>query len=544
MQNRHWCTPQEAKALFRSHEEFAILDVREQEEFSRSHMLLASCAPLSRLELMVRALVPCRQVPIILIDEGSEPQPTRAERAAAVLAAMGYVRPIVLRGGMTAWRQAGYVDFNGVGALSKGFGEYVEAHQHTPRLEPAAIKDLLDSNEKAVVIDVRPRDEFNRMNIPGAVNAPGCEVAYRAADLVPDDDTTIVINCAGRTRSIIGTQTLINAGLPNRIVALKGGTMNWQLAGFTLDYGTTLRTAPPSLHALDVARERANKIALTYDVRFIDAATLDSWREEAESRTLYIFDVRQPEEYAAGHLPGSRSAQGGQLVQATDEYAAVRNARFVLVDDTEIRAIMTAHWLIQMGYPEIYVLQGGLGHSGLGSRGLEYGSEPITSINLPELPTISAVELNAQLHTDHPPLVINVGMSSTHRAGHIPGAIWVPRSYLHLAGDNVIRSAHIVITSDTELHAHLAAHDATKLWPHARTEVLSGGKDGWKTAGLDVDSGMPVALAAEDDIWYKPYTDVHARPEAMQGYFDWEFGLVERIAKDGDVTFRLFPKKK
>ncbi|HIU16814.1 MAG TPA: hypothetical protein IAB01_00005 [Candidatus Avidesulfovibrio excrementigallinarum] len=541
MPDRTYCTPQDAKALFQKHGEFAVLDVREQEEFSRSHMLLASCVPLSRIELMVEALVPCKQIPVLLVDEGGEPEPARAERAADVLTEMGYTTPIVLRGGMAAWRQAGYVDFNGVGALSKGFGEYVEEQQNTPRLEPAEIKKLLDSDAKTVVIDVRPRNEFNIMNIPGAINAPGCEVTYRVADLVPDADTTIVINCAGRTRSIIGTQTLINAGLPNRVVALKGGTMNWQLAGFTLDYGTTLRTAPPSLHALDVARERACRVAKACGVRFIDATTLDGWRKEAESKTLYIFDVRQPEEYNAGHLPGSRNAQGGQLVQATDEYAAVRNARFVLVDDTEVRAIMTAHWLIQMGYPEIYVLKGGLGQSGLGARGLLYGPEPAASVRLPELPTISAAELSTQLEEPNPPLIINVGTSKGHRVSHIPGAVWVPRSYLRLAGELVAKSDRVVMTSDTELHAALAAHDAIQMWPDVQIAVLRGGNAGWQAAGLAAADGMPVALAAEDDVWYKPYTDINAKPETMKSYFDWEFGLVEQIRKDGDVAFRLIP---
>ena len=56
---------------------------------------------------------------------------------------------------------------------------------------------------------------------------------------------------------------------------------------------------------------------------------------------------------------------------------------------------------------------------------------------------------------------------------------------------------------------------------------------------MPLEEGMPAALCAEDDVWYKPYTDINARPEAMQGYFDWEFGLVERIKKDGDVRFTL-----
>jgi rhodanese-related sulfurtransferase len=239
-------TPQEAKQLFGRQCEFAVLDVREQEEFSRSHMLLASCAPLSRLEMMALDLVPCKCVPVILVDSGAETGPSRAQRAAAVLSTMGYRKPLVLRGGMKAWLAAGYVGFTGVGALSKGFGEYVEEEQRPPRLEPAELKAIMDSGKPFVVIDVRPRDEYGNMNISGGINAPGCEITYRIADLAPDPETTIIVNCAGRTRSIIGTQTLRNAGVLNKVVALKGGTMNWQLAGYTLEYGAARSTAPPS----------------------------------------------------------------------------------------------------------------------------------------------------------------------------------------------------------------------------------------------------------------------------------------------------------
>ena len=49
----------------------------------------------------------------------------------------------------------------------------------------------------------------------------------------------------------------------------------------------------------------------------LDAVQLDSMRADA-SRTTYLFDVRLREAYRAGHLPGSLSAPGGQLVQATD----------------------------------------------------------------------------------------------------------------------------------------------------------------------------------------------------------------------------------
>jgi rhodanese-related sulfurtransferase len=538
--NRKYIAPQEAKALFAKRGEFAVLDVREQEEFSRGHMLLASCAPLSRLEILVSALVPCRKVPVILVDSGEERVSPRAERACRVLAAMGYARPVTLTGGMKAWLGDGYVEFTGVGALSKGFGEYVEEEQRTPRLDPRAVKALVDSGEDHVIIDVRPTEEYGNMHIPGGINAPGCEVTYRFADLVPNDAATVIINCAGRTRSIIGAQTLRNAGIPNKVVALKGGTMNWQLAGYPLEYGAALRTAPPSPRALDVARKRAASVAGKYGISFVAGEKLREWQAESGERTLYIFDVRQPEEYALGHIPGSRNAQGGQLVQATDEYAAVRNARYVLVDDTEVRAIMTAHWLKQMGLPDVHVLGGGLGGSGFGNTGLQHGPEPSALPVLPEVRAVSAQELREKLAGANPSLtVIDAGVSSLHRKGHIPGAAWVARSYLELARTAYPEAKDIVLTSDSDIHARLSAADAAGLWPDASVSALRGGTPSWIAAEFPLEQGMPTALCAEDDVWYKPYTDIHAGPEAMKGYFDWEFGLVQRIKKDGDVVFPL-----
>ena len=99
---------------------------------------------------------------------------------------------------------------------------------------------------------------------------------------------------------------------------------------------------------------------------------LDRWRADG-TRTLYLFDVRDPPEYAAGHVAGAISAPGGQLVQATDQYAGTLGARIVLVDDAEVRAVMTASWLKQMGWKDVFVLVASGTETGLpkalGSRG-------------------------------------------------------------------------------------------------------------------------------------------------------------------------------
>src|SRR5205823_6916356 len=214
--------------------------------------------------------------------------------------------------------------------------------------------------EKVLIVDRRPIGEFRNMSIPGAFDCPGAELVYRVPDRVPSPDTLVVVNCAGRTRSIIGAQSLRNAGLPNPVIALENGTMGWELAGLELARGREDSLPPPSPEGLARARALADQVTERFGIRRIDDAALAQFRAEAEQRTLYLFDVRSPEEYAEGHLAGARSAPGGQLVQATDVYMATRNARIVLIDNDGVRAVMTGSWLVQMGWPEVYVLEGGL----------------------------------------------------------------------------------------------------------------------------------------------------------------------------------------
>ena len=113
---------------------------------------------------------------------------------------------------------------------SKAFAEIVEIDRHTPHVTAAELDRLRREGTKVAVLDSRTVEEFNRFHVPGAVSCPGAELVHRFTDLVPDPDTLVVVSCAGRTRSIIGAQSLINAGVPNKVVSLQGGTQAWRLA--------------------------------------------------------------------------------------------------------------------------------------------------------------------------------------------------------------------------------------------------------------------------------------------------------------------------
>ena len=523
------------KAMLRDGAELALLDVREQAPFSREHLLFACCVPLSRLELLIDDLVPRRGVRTVVMDGGDGDTEGWAERAEQRLAELGYDDVAVLAGGLTAWRAADFEVFSGVNVPSKAFGEIVEQTCHTPHITPEALKARLESGERLLILDARPLDEYRRMNIPGGVDTPGAELVYRVHDLAPDPAMPIVVNCAGRTRSIIGTQSLINAGIPNPVAALKGGTMGWRLAGFELEHGQERRAPPPSPDGLQKARAAARAVGDRAGVQYLDRRQLQTLMAEAERRTLYLFDVRSPEEFAAGHLPGSRNAPGGQLVQATDEYVGVRNPRLVLVDDTEVRATMTASWLLQMGWPEVFVLAGGLGDDGL-----ETGARARRIPGLEPAAGISPVELQAMLEVPGV-AVLDLGASTSHREAHIPGAWWGVRARLAqamaaMAAMGPVR--HLVLTSEDGVLAQLASADARALRPEWDVRVLAGGSRAWQAAGLPTGQGLPRPTCAADDVWYKPYEHVEADPAAMQGYLTWEVDLVPKIARDGDARFR------
>jgi|CXWL01.1.fsa_nt_gi rhodanese-related sulfurtransferase/predicted metal-dependent enzyme (double-stranded beta helix superfamily) len=512
-------TPRELRTLISAGDELAILDVREEGVHARNHLFLAASAPLSHLELRICRLVPRLATRIVLVDDDEQ----LAQRAGRVLRRLGYRDLHVLAGGNAAWKAAGYELYSGVHVPSKAFGEHVEHREGTPRIAAAELKVKLDAGDNLVVLDSRPMSEYKVMNIPGALDCPGAELALRVHQVAPDPATLVVVNCAGRTRSIIGAQSLINAGIPNKVVALKNGTMGWHLAGLQLERGQSRMAPAPSRDALEKAKAGARKVARQFSIQFIFPSEIEKLRN---GRTLYLFDVRSPEEYAAGHLRGSISAPGGQLVQATDTCAAVHGARIALVDDDGVRATMTASWLLQMGWPEVFVVK----DAALDTTDVEAAE------NGPACATIPVRDLEPG-----EVLVLDFGTSLQYRAGHIPGAFFAIRSRLaqHI---QACGTGSVVCTSPDGALARYAAADLALLLGR-EVRALDGGTTAWSAAGLPLETGDTRMLEPAEDVWYKPYDHKAQIEAAMQDYLQWELGLLEQVRRDPDCRFRNFPKE-
>lgn len=513
------------KAWLSDGQEIALLDVREYGRYGEGHLFFAVSLPYSRFELGLPALVPNPRVRLVLCDEGEGV----AERAAKRAAALGYGNVHVLVGGTGAWKDAGHAIYAGVNVPSKAFGELVELERHTPRVTASELQTMRESREDMVIVDGRTFAEFQKMNIPGGICCPNGELALRIKELVPNPGTKIVVNCAGRTRSIIGAQTLIDFGMPNPIVALENGTQGWFLAGLKLENGAQRRYGEGTARDDGELRQRARAIAEQRGVAFVSPGQVNQWLADAE-RTTCLFDVRTPEEFAATGPAGFAHAPGGQLVQTTDHWIGTRGARIVLVDDDGVRAPMTAQWLRQLGH-EACVLVGGIAAAG-GVKAPGADAKPA----LPTAPaSITAKELAGKVG-DGSVQIIDLRPSMSYRKEHVADAMWSIRPRVTTAAE---ARRTVVLVADDPRTAALAALDLTEAGVRD-VRVLTGGHDAAKAAGLKVAStpGEPADADCIDHLFFTAGRHEGDKAAARQ-YLAWEIGLVDQLDASERGSFRI-----
>jgi rhodanese-related sulfurtransferase len=532
-------TPDRVHALLTADAELALLDVREIEPYSEGHLLFAVPVPLGRLELQIAALVPRRDVPVVVCDDGMG----EAARAAVRLAELGYSDVAVLADGVSGWRDAGHEVFSGVNVPSKAFGEVVGHECATPSVTVDELRTMLaareDGGADVVVLDSRPLEEFQRSSIPGASCCPGGELVFRAFAAVPSNDTTVVVNCAGRTRSIIGAQSLINAGLPNDVYALENGIAGWRLAGLEPDHGESSHAAAPDGAGRALAEEAAATVAARFGVRTITSEELRRWRDERHARSLFVLDVRTRDEFEAAHLADAFHAPGGQLVQATDQYVGVRNARLVLVDDDGVRAPMAASWLLQMGMRDVRVLDQNDAHEDLVCGP---GAPAVLGLDGADCELVTPDEAAGAIAAGTP--VIDLGESQAYRRRHIPGAWYASRSRLEESLSALPGSDSVVLTSEEGAVARLAAADVGAITDR-RVTVVGGGNAGWEGSGRSLTGDGARYLVEPTDIWPVPSLfgspDPAVARDAMRSYLDWETNLVVQLERDGTTGFSCSP---
>jgi rhodanese-related sulfurtransferase len=500
--------------------ELALLDVREEARYATGHILLATSLPLSRMELRIGSLVPRRACRIVLYDDGEGLAATAVGR----LRQLGYSDVLALRGGLPAWLAAGYEVFNGLNAPSKALGVFAQQELRIPDIEPQSLAVVLEREKEIQIVDCRPFAEYQRGSIPGASNCPGVELLRHVPELGAD---RTVITCAGRTRGLLGVQTLIDFGVDARLVALRDGTMGWELAGQTVEKAATRRlNGKAAIPA--VVRKSAERIRKQAGIPALTSEALARWRADAD-RTAYIFDIREAAEFHTGHIAGAQPVAGGQLIQNLDMNVAALGSRIVVADDDGIRATAVALWLRRMGWRDVAITQTGITQS---------HQESSTSIYPPSVAAIGVEALKAALDRGEV-LLIDLATSRDYRGGHIPGAWFAVRSRLTRSLASMPSASSLVLTSEDGVLAAFASTDGLPFKGDIR--VLEGGTAAWRASGLPLSKSLDRLADAMDDMVLKPSELTEGREDAMRDYLSGSEGLLERIQRDGTLHLTAIP---
>ena len=517
-------SPQELRDLLDDNARFALIDVRDPGEYNSSHIPGASLIPRRLLEFQMAAAVPSKTAPIVVCDDDGR----RSALAAQTLEAMGYTQVSALAGGINWWVSQNQPTEWGSNVPSKDFGERMEVEHHVPEIEATTLHQWIEEGKKLEILDTRTPEEYQRFCIPGGRSVPGGELAIHITDITEalDPETTVVVNCAGRTRSIIGTRVLQRMGLTN-VVGLKNGTSGWVLAGYELQTGADRLDLPPvSDQGLAAAEAYARRVAEEDGVRPLPVATLQEMIARQAQDNVYLVDVRTREEYLSGHIPGFTWFPGGQVVQRSDDVAVVKNTPIVFACDGFARSTLVASWYRQMGMGEVYAVEGGT--QAWAEAGLELATGD------PETPVFGLAEAKTKAHLISPQelsessgrVTIFVDTSQDFSRGHVPGSRWVSRGWLELQINDAVPSQETPVTvtcADGRLSI-LSASTLTQMG-YRNVSVLDGGMTSWRSAGLEVETGLTGITRPPADVVYSGPDRNYAE---MMHYLRWETALGEK----------------
>ncbi len=523
---------QRARAAERPQDELALIDVREPGEFKQGHLLLASNAPLSRLEWLAPLLLPRRDVPIVVCaEDGADPRVLWAQRA---LQGWGYQAVHTLDGTLADCERAGFVLFTGFNVPSKAFGEWLEQQRETPQIAPDELATQRSSANPPLIFDCRPIDEHQQGTLPDAIHAPGVELASRVAEHITNADQAIVVHCAGRTRGIIAAQSLIDLGLPNPIATLRNGLMGWEMAGQKVETPSAAAEGHPGRprEAGPIRGRSPQAIALAQRTGAQpctpDDATLP------RGRTVYGFTVGTAEEAQTYTPPGFRHVPGGQLLQSLDDHAAVQGSRLIIHAHDPQRAALVAAYLAEMGWHDVRWFAAASTDSA--------DVEPAVS----QGPTIRHAEPDAEhwldpatLELDEATWTLDLGSSRRYREYHLPGAHFAVRGLLPelFPAISIPPGTSRVLLTCTEGHLSAAAHEEINALTKLPVYVLAGGVNAWRAAGRPLDQ-KPHWLCPPVDTATTPYDASPAeREKHMRDYITWELALLEQIGQDGILMF-------
>jgi len=193
------------------------------------------------------------------------------------------------------------------------------------------LKQLLEHDAAMTVIDARNPEEYQEVHIKGAINIPEKEFAQYASRLPLDRKAQLVFYCNGVKcgKSGKAAQKALEQGYENVLIYAEGMPV-WEEMGLPIFAGPdyekrieTTRIAPADLHAL------------------ITSGT----------DTFVVVDVRDAEEFMAGHMPGAINIPAASFASQSEVLS--KDKRIIVYCNSGGRSYNSYRKRMKLGYNDI-----------------------------------------------------------------------------------------------------------------------------------------------------------------------------------------------
>ena len=224
-----------------------------------------------------------------------------------------------------------------------------EIKSRITEVDPAVVRAQITNG--AVLVDVRESDEFAVGHIPGARHVPRSKLEARIADAVGDRSAHVILYCASGNRSAWAARSLLDDLGYENVDSMTGGFTLWKDRGYEVEVpeGSMPVDAGPS--GAELPREAKSRI------NEVDPAFV----LEQITKGAVLIDVRETDEFAAGHIPGARHVPRSNLESRIEGAVRDRSAHVILYSGSGERSAWAARSLVDdLGYEDVDSMLGGL----------------------------------------------------------------------------------------------------------------------------------------------------------------------------------------
>jgi rhodanese-related sulfurtransferase len=342
-------------------EDLVVIDVRRSEEVEEKGSIDAPNQLHIPLEefIAMRGEWPDLDTPIVIYCGSGH----RSTIAMAILWSYGYTDVHSMKGGFSAWAEAGYPVMGGAPDLDAAYSAFLEDMEAYNTISLESLNEMLIEEPPPYVLDVRQPEELEANgHIQGAVNIPLREVAENI-QVLPDFDTTIVSYCGSGWRCTIAMTALEALGWKD-VLSLKGGSFGgWVEAGYPVEEGLApdplvLDVASPDPALLAVIDETLSSVPDGFGV--ITAEGLNA--ALVENPDLVLIDVRRLEEVEENgviesanyiHIPLE------EFIAMKGDWPSDLDTPVAIYCGSGHRSTIAMTILWSYGYPDVHSLKGG-----------------------------------------------------------------------------------------------------------------------------------------------------------------------------------------